>query len=296
MKENSNALPKLTDHYVQVKNSVFDAWRRFYLPGNTWKVYFAIYRKTVGYHWEWLKISREDFKEKTLLNDHEIKKALANLKQTNLIHKKGYSNNPNYKVNQYVTTWKTYLKAPQGCLCAKKGTPRQQKRVPQEKDSSSLMVLKKRKERKKPFSFSDLEKSKDKTERDFFELFKDYPERTDCKKALEIFRTEVDHLRGINKIKIALECYLEKKKKPKSIYHGLGVWMEKWIEYYDMGKHDAECREAAAVKLKEADIEAAVERKRIENEPAISSKVLDKIKRKNMPGTNWDARAKKKGG
>ena len=296
MTKKSNTLPNAPGHFTQVKNKMLDAFTSLDLPGNTWKVYFVIIRLTLGYHREWFTISRSDFEEKTGLCRNEITKSLQKLDQYNLIHRNRCIQKPKYMINQYVTTWKTSKKSKIDSYAPKKVYSHAPKQVHKKRDSSYSKSFKEKKERKKPFSFSDLEKTKDQIERDFFELFKDYPERTNCKKALEIFRAVVKDSGELDKIKIALEHYRKKKKKPDSIFHGLGNWMKIWKDFYDMGKLDAERKKAAEEKQRKADIEAAAERKRIKNLPAPSKDVLDKIKRKNMPGTNWSARPKKKGG
>ena len=294
MIKNPGTTKKASRGFTPVDHRMLEAWSLSSFFNNTARVYFVILRLTLGYHREWSKISREDFQEKTGIHNDLITRSLQRLDQCKIIRRKGHTKNVNYKVNQYVTTWKTFETTLKGKKSVQKVIQCPTKRSYKQKDSSYSMFLKKKKERKKPFSFLDLEKSKDQIERDFFEIFKDYPKKTNCKKALEIFRGDVDHQGGIDKIKIAFECYLREKKKTKEYLHGLGVWMENWIDYYNMGKHDAECKKAAAVKQREVDIKAAAERKRLKNLPALSKDVLDKIKRKNLPGINWNARAKKK--
>ena len=296
MIKNPGTTKKASRGFTPVDHRMLEAWSLSSFFNNTARVYFVILRLTLGYHREWSKISREDFQEKTGIHNDLITRSLQRLDQCKIIRRKGHTKNVNYKVNQYVTTWKTFETTLKGKKSVQKVIQCPTKRSYKQKDSSYSMFLKKKKERKKPFSFLDLEKSKDQIERDFFEIFKDYPKKTNCKKALEIFRAVVKDSGELDKIKIALEHYRKKKKKPDSIFHGLGNWMKIWKDFYDMGKLDAERKKAAEEKQRKADIEAAAERKRIKNLPAPSKDVLDKIKRKNMPGTNWSARPKKKGG
>lgn len=293
IKNNDNSKKK-QESWTPVPDRMLESWSLSPFFNNTVRVYFVIYRLTIGYNREWFQISRKDFQKRTGMHNDDISRSLQKLEQGKFICRNRHTQKPNYMINQHFTTWEKSKNTSGEVYMSKRSYNYMRKPSYKQKDPSYSMVLKKKKERKKPFSFSDLEKSKDKIERDFFELFKDYPEKTNCKKALEIFRRDVDHPGGIDKIKIALECYLKKKKKTKQYPHGLGNWMDDWIAYYDMGKHDAECNKAAAVKQKEADIEAAAELKRIKNLPEISTKAMDKDLKKRAPVVWASIQANKK--
>ncbi|MBA7688754.1 hypothetical protein ES703_97243 [subsurface metagenome] len=296
MKENSNTPPEAPGYFTRVKNRTIEAWSLFPFFNNTARVYFVILRLTLGYHREWSKISRKEFQKRTGIGNEKISRSLQRLEQCKTICRKGHTNNVNYKINQHFTTWKKPKKTLRGKLYVEKAIQSPAKRPYSLKKTSYSMVLNKKKESKTPFSFSDLEKSKDQKDRDFFETFKDYPKLTNWKKGLEIFRTDVEYPDALDKIKTSLARCVKHKNKTGEYYSTLGKFMVDWADYHDEHERESKGRKAADTKQKEVDDKAAAEHKRINNMSDEERKSMTAGWRKKFASVAKDARAKKKGG
>lgn len=266
--------------FVRVKNKVFDSWCGWHMAGNVWKVYFVIYRLSVGYQKDWVQITRAEFKKRTGLHDDVISRALQYLEQSKKICRNRHTGIPNYKVNQHFTTWEI----PEKDLKAK-DLPKSSYRSRQNRHTDTVSTKdnnkeKKKEEERKESFFSYLEQSKDETEKLFFEAFRVYPLLSGWEKALEEFKAAVKVNGGYLKICRALLNYQQTRAyKAKAVFR-LDNFMKNWPDFYDTKDPDELARLEAERIQKEKDKAAEKYRKECDAVPEEERKKISELVKK----------------
>lgn len=121
------ASPQIEDGHVDIANEIVEKLARFQLSGTEYRVLWAIWRKTWGWHKKEDRIALSQFVKMTELKRRSVRRALESLVKKNIIVKnfnrvKKAPNSINYlRFNKDYETWETGVKnAHRGQKCAQK--------------------------------------------------------------------------------------------------------------------------------------------------------------------------------
>lgn len=120
MAEKQGEIPK--SEYFRVKNDWWDALTAYRVPGEQMQILMYIIRKTYGWkRTEWA-ITITEFQKATGINRRSVFRALAALKDKNLIGvKKAAENHVSYSFNKYYKTWVGGVKKDTRCQKSGRG-------------------------------------------------------------------------------------------------------------------------------------------------------------------------------
>lgn len=106
------ANPQLEDGYIRIANELWQELRKVRIPGEAMQILMVIIEETYGWRKKEAMIQNKTFAEKTGIIKQHINRAIAKLKELNLITvtKKGYDIAPTYCFNKDYDTWKRVTK------------------------------------------------------------------------------------------------------------------------------------------------------------------------------------------
>jgi len=98
--------------WFPIMNELAEKLMTFRLSGNESQIFWMLLRKCYGFQKSCCELRWKEIKENTQLNDGSISKAIAKLKEKNIIHtfQKASKTHVTYKINSKLSSWKTLSK------------------------------------------------------------------------------------------------------------------------------------------------------------------------------------------
>ena len=148
-----NGNPQIEDGYIKIANELGEALAKTNLSPYESRIFWAILRKTYGWHKKSDWISLSQFIELTGLIKPDIIRAIKKLIKKNIITQTGNDKGKEYSINKHYTKWNSL---PKQVIVTQTGNKSLPKQVPTKANIQKQIIINNKKSiiNNKPYSFS----------------------------------------------------------------------------------------------------------------------------------------------